>query len=169
MTNLSSFPSAEDIALIVSEMAAAYWGDSTTLAPSFNAHDSELWTAYVMIRGAWNGAMFMFCCRDFALKAASQMLGVDTDLVSDDDACCVVGEMTNVLGGNIKALISAHVGSTCGMSLPCVSQENGARFAGEHLEELWFMWRRLPFCVRLVQMEEPSRVSSRPIPHLTIQ
>lgn len=59
----------------------------------------------VRICGAWNGAVVLLCGRATAARAAATLFGVEPDATTAEQMRDVVGELTNVLGGNIKALL----------------------------------------------------------------
>lgn len=59
----------------------------------------------VTISGAWEGRVTLRCPSGLAARATSILFGVDPAAATPDLARDVVGELTNVLGGNIKALL----------------------------------------------------------------
>ncbi len=59
----------------------------------------------IQITGAWDGAVTLRCSPRIAARAASILFGVEPAAASPDQVRDVVGELTNVLGGNIKALL----------------------------------------------------------------
>lgn len=73
--------------------------------------------AYVEIKGAWNGAVRVSCSRPAACHIASGMFAKSESEVDDDELADAVGEFTNIVGGNIKALFP----SPCSLSLPGVA------------------------------------------------
>jgi CheY-specific phosphatase CheX len=78
-----------------------------------------------------------------ALTRALLSMG-ETEPVADDDVMDAFGEIANVLGGNVKALLAEHVGIT----LPEVSRQvppGEAVGAGEAL----FAWRGRPVVISL--------------------
>jgi len=79
-----------------------------------------------------------------ALTRALLSMG-EAEPVADDDVVDAFGEIANVLGGNVKALLAEHAGIT----LPEVSRQappgNGGVGAGEAL----FAWRGRPLVISL--------------------
>lgn len=73
-------------------------------------------TGIVHIDGAWPGALMLRCPMALArqLTAAMFQTGLDP---SDDDVSDALGELTNMMAGNVKALLP----ETCGISLPAVA------------------------------------------------
>jgi chemotaxis protein CheX len=66
----------------------------------------DLLTSYVQLTGDWNGAVLLECTRRQACRFAGLILATDPPKVVDDDVRDVLGELANVIGGNMK----------CGMS-----------------------------------------------------
>ncbi|MCO5166315.1 MAG: chemotaxis protein CheX [Planctomycetes bacterium] len=77
----------------------------------------------VGISGAWEGQVTLRCPAAMAARAASILFGVTPNAAAPDQTRDVVGELTNVLGGNIKALLP----EPCRLSLPAVDEEQAAR------------------------------------------
>lgn len=70
--------------------------------------------ALVYLRGAWEGAVSLTCEPPLATRLAAVMLAVDAAEVGPDAARDALGELANVLGGNVKNLLPAP----CFISLP---------------------------------------------------
>jgi chemotaxis protein CheX len=72
--------------------------------------------SYVQLSGDWNGAVLLECTRRQACRFAGLILATDPPKAVDDDVRDVLGELANVIGGNMKRGIStaAH------LSLPTV-------------------------------------------------
>ncbi len=62
-------------------------------------------TAAIHISGDFHGAVRFECSRNSIRRAAAIMFDIPEQDSSDDDERDVVGELTNVIAGNIKALI----------------------------------------------------------------
>ena len=74
----------------------------------------------VTVHEAWSGAVQLECSADFAAMAAQRMFAADggvTRLELDD----ALGELTNMIGGNIKSLLPAP----SHLSLPSVTHTVG--------------------------------------------
>ncbi|MCP4372750.1 MAG: chemotaxis protein CheX [Deltaproteobacteria bacterium] len=58
---------------------------------------------------------------DFARLITSQMLGMDTDEIeSEEEVFDVIGELSNMLGGDIKSRLCDH-GFKCDLSIPSIT------------------------------------------------
>jgi chemotaxis protein CheX len=78
----------------------------------------DLLTSYVQLSGDWNGAVVLECTRRQACRFAGLILCTDPPDTVDDDVRDVLGELANVIGGNMKCGIStaAH------LSMPTVME-----------------------------------------------
>lgn len=73
-------------------------------------------SASVGITGDWNGALTLECDHPTACFLAGAMLESDPFPALDDDVRDVLGEIVNILGGNIKGILEGH----SSLSLPMV-------------------------------------------------
>lgn len=64
-------------------------------------------TGCVHISGEWNGSVFVECTSELAIAAAEAMFGADPGTLPDDEVSDALGELTNMIGGNIKSLLPA--------------------------------------------------------------
>src|SRR4051812_15681518 len=62
-------------------------------------------SACVQIIGTWQGAVSLTCTEDFASRAAGIMFGLDGVDTRKADMQDALGELANMIGGNIKALL----------------------------------------------------------------
>lgn len=82
--------------------------------------EGDIWST-VVIQGE-NECGVMLCCSEaLARRMTGQMLGMAAEEISLEDTFDAIGEMVNIVGGNLKELVP---GAT-GLSLPCVSKGNG--------------------------------------------
>jgi chemotaxis protein CheX len=70
--------------------------------------------ATVELRGAWNGDLSLTCPGDLARRAAGVLFDKPADQVDDAEARDALGELANMTGGNLKALLPAP----CALSTP---------------------------------------------------
>jgi chemotaxis protein CheX len=95
-------------------------------------------SACVHIAGAWNGAVALSCDTDIASKAAVIMFDLVDALPTTEEMQDALGELTNMIGGNIKALLP----EACHLSLP--SAVEGSDYSIRILRSRVVM--RIPFC-----------------------
>jgi CheY-specific phosphatase CheX len=106
--------------------------------PKGGAMTERFVSGKVRISGAWEGAVTVFCSAKLARAAASAMFALGPAEASSEEVSDAVGELANMVGGNIKTLIKGD----CRLSLPAVVQGVDylalAGAAPEALHELWF-------------------------------
>jgi chemotaxis protein CheX len=66
-------------------------------------------TSFVQMTGDWNGAMLLECSPRQACLFAGRILSMDPPYIVDDDVRDALGELANVIGGNMKCGMSAGV------------------------------------------------------------
>ena len=81
-------------------------------------HFENCLTAMVGMSGTHNGLVCFHTTRNFALKIASGMLGMEINEVNED-VCDALGEITNVLTGSFKAHLT-RCGAQIKSSTPSV-------------------------------------------------
>jgi CheY-specific phosphatase CheX len=78
--------------------------------------ESEILTGAVFFTGAWRGATLVECPPTVACRLAARLMGIEEPANINDDVLDSLGEMANMVGGNLKALLPAGVD----ISLPSV-------------------------------------------------
>ena len=110
-------------------------------------------TAAVYYAGDWKGALLLECSTGQALEWISRQLGIPADSALSDDIRDGLGELANVLAGNLKPLLPRGVG----LSMPSVVEgtDYGLHLCGGNLfERLDFSDGNNPFRVTLVEVLE---------------
>ena len=106
----------------VAEIVSTVWQSldlEIQLVPDPDPLSRSHWelTGCIQITGAWRGALTATCGQVLGRSIAAAMLGMGIDEVSDDDVNDALGEIVNMLGGNVKALLPPP----CQLSLPSVT------------------------------------------------
>jgi CheY-specific phosphatase CheX len=107
-------------------------------------------TAAVYYAGTWKGAMLLECSREQAMDWAARLMSIQPP-ISPDDTRDGLGELTNVLAGNLKPLLPPGVG----LSIPCVVEgsDYSLRICGGNLSEsLYFEDQFGSFRITLVEV-----------------
>lgn len=63
--------------------------------------------ATVRIEGAWNGSLVVCCSRSLAQRVAATMFQCDTEELREALWSDALGEIANIIGGNVKAVLPA--------------------------------------------------------------
>lgn len=78
--------------------------------------DSELITGAVYFAGAWKGAVLLQCNRNQACDFTARLMGIPAPEKFDDDVRDSVGEVANIIGGNLKPILPHGIA----LSMPSV-------------------------------------------------
>jgi chemotaxis protein CheX len=73
-------------------------------------------TSVVHLAGEWNGAVLVECDRRQACRFAGRFLTMDLPAVVDDVVRDVLGELANMIGGNLKSVLTRGIQ----LSMPAV-------------------------------------------------
>jgi chemotaxis protein CheX len=127
------------------QISESVWGH--TLLLPFQPEEVQLpegpaLVGHVRITGAWTGALSIWCSEAGARDVASAMFGREPGALADDDLRDAVGELANMIGGNLKVLLPPPTR----LSLPEVRDE---------------VWRSEPAEARVTFLsgDHPVRVS----------
>jgi chemotaxis protein CheX len=63
-------------------------------------------TAAVHLSGPWNGSVLIECDRAQACRYAARFLSIELPKSVDNDVRDVLGELANMIGGNLKSMLS---------------------------------------------------------------
>ena len=111
-------------------------------------------TAAVYYSGTWQGALVLECARAQAMDWAARYLSLVSEAALDDARDCL-GELTNVIAGNLKPLLPPGVS----LSFPSVVEGSDytLRLCGGNLSEtLFFQDGGRPFRITLVEVIAPN-------------
>ena len=91
---------------IADEIWPALVGDGEAFVPVPVAPPAEVVSAWVTISGPWDGAVVLTCAPATAEALAESVLMTrPPTVVDDEDVADALGELANVLGGNIKSVL----------------------------------------------------------------
>lgn len=107
-----------DIAEIVQGVWDAMLGLEIELVPGLSGAVDDLVTGSVTVTGATDCVVALQLRPEGAWAFAAAMFGMPTDEVTEDEVADAVGELTNMVGGNIKSLLP----EPSLLSLPTVSR-----------------------------------------------
>ena len=95
--------------------------------------DGDRLTSFVLLTGAWTGAVLIECNRWQACQFAGRILAMDPPDKVDEDVLDVLGELANVIGGNLKCAMPPGVH----LSMPTVMEgsDYGLRICGLRVQE----------------------------------
>lgn len=111
---------ASDLAQIVQSVFDTMLGLEAAQSETPWFRGSDRLTALVHLSGAWTGAVLLECTRGQACCFASRFLSLDKLSSVDDIVRAVLGELTNMIGGNLKSVITSGIQ----LSMPSVVDGN---------------------------------------------
>ena len=135
------------------------WGATLNLeamphdAPVTPTPGSRTLDGVINITGAWAGAVVLQVPERIARRAAAVMFELEADAATLEDMQDAVGEITNMTGGNVKALLEGQ----CALSLPAVveGRDYSIRVPGsEPVTRVSFDVEGEPFVVSLLTRRE---------------
>ncbi|MCC6436983.1 MAG: chemotaxis protein CheX [Acidimicrobiales bacterium] len=88
------------------------------MGPEAALDEGPFITATVLITGAYEGGVTLQLSSSVGRNLAALMFGMETDEVSADECIDAVGELANMVGGNLKALVP----QPAKLSLPSVAE-----------------------------------------------
>ncbi|MCE5306328.1 MAG: chemotaxis protein CheX [Acidobacteriales bacterium] len=90
-------------------------------------------TSAVHLAGDWNGAVLLECDRRQACRFASRFLSMDPPGTVDDVVRDVLGELVNMIGGNLKCVLTQGIR----LSMPAVvdGSDYSVRVCGAEVRE----------------------------------
>lgn len=145
-------PSEDDLAEMVEQVWTSYLdpeGVNPLLRTYEEVHKSEVHST-VSITGSWHGHVVYASSEAAARKAAAAFLAMEVEEVSSEDVFDVLGELVNIVGGNVKAMLPPG----CFLSLPQVvlAPDSAARYpSATRLAGLYGTWEGEPVSVSMWQ------------------
>lgn len=113
-------------------------------------------TAAVHLAGDWNGVVLLECSRGQACTFAGRFLSEAPPTVVDDVVRDTLGELANMIGGNLKCILSRGIR----LSMPSVLEgsDYSLRVCGAKVQErLAFQCAEGLFWITILTTKAPSR------------
>ena len=111
--------------------------------------------ALVSITGSWHGHLVYASSTAAARKAAAAFLAMEVDEVAEEDVADVLGELANIVGGNVKAMLP----NGCFLSLPTVimASDTASHHPSAHrISGLYGQWDGEPISISIWQSVKPE-------------
>jgi len=119
-----------DVQMLVEEVWTSFLGADEPVLPAIEPGTPGGWSAAVTISGGWEAQCTVWLTEGGARAVTARMLMCDEADVTDDDLRDALGELVNMVGGNVKSLAA----STASLSLPLVG--HGDLTPASHLDEV---------------------------------
>jgi chemotaxis protein CheX len=140
----------EEIRQVTEVVWESVLGVSLVWQPALPPAPTHVVSGCVQFSGAFEGAVTIECSAEFARQAAATMFGIDLGAASVSDTQDAIGELANMTGGNVKALLP----EPCRLSLPTVVEGTDYTtrlHGGELLTTVAFECQGSPLVVRLLK------------------
>ncbi|MBM7516398.1 chemotaxis protein CheX [Nocardioides nitrophenolicus] len=120
-------PAADDLLAVTEDVWLALLGDEAVLlpraVPAGSPFDAAAWSAATTISGGWQGVVTVELDESVARRLTTRMLALpEAEEASDSDIADAVGELVNMVGGNVKSLMPGP----SALSLPAVAAGRAA-------------------------------------------
>jgi chemotaxis protein CheX len=110
----------------------------------------------VSITGSWNGVVVYASSTAAARKAAAAFLAMGEDEIGPEDLSDVLGELANIVGGNIKAMLPP--GSLLSLPQVVLAPESASRYpSAERVTGLYGRWDGEPVSISMWQSRADVR------------
>jgi CheY-specific phosphatase CheX len=94
---------------IVEQVWSSFLGEEEPLLPRFDAPSAfpadDVWSGAVSVHGGWTGTVTIELSAAVAQSLTRLMLALGEEPLDDGDVADAVGELVNMVGGNIKSLM----------------------------------------------------------------
>jgi chemotaxis protein CheX len=139
-------PTLTDVQMVVEEVWNSFLGGEDPLVVGAPGEVPTGWSAAVTVTGAWEGMVSVELPAGTAEEVCRRMLGVEE--THDEDVADAVGELVNMIGGNVKSLMPGP----SVLSLPVVAAGRVAR-SSDTTEvcriDAWWAGAPLQVCVHV--------------------
>ena len=151
-----------ELAAVTGSVFETMLGLETPSAPSGSCPNRGLLTAAVHISGTWRGALLIQCRPRQACQFFGRFLGVAPPAELNDDVRDVLGELANMIAGNLKFML----GESAQISIPLVVSggDNSLRIVGScRKERIEFLTGAGPFRVTLIEARRHRPLRKKPL------
>lgn len=124
-----SAPTSEDLLEITEQIWTSYldFEGLNPLIPVPALQGTPTVFAWVSVTGAWRGHVVVACSGPASKNVAAALLGIeDRDEIGEADMADALGELANIIGGNVKGLMP----EPSALSLPQVVEGERALWPG---------------------------------------
>lgn len=157
--NTYTAPTTDELMEITTQVWSSYIdveGENPLLAGETSTESGGV-CASVSLTGAWRGHVVVVCSTDASRAAAAALMGIEAADVSEDDVADALGELANVIGGNLKSLLP----EPSALSLPhVVSGENVFWPSVSEICRIDATWCDEPVNVSLLESKESREAAS---------
>ena len=139
-----------DLAEMVEQVWESYLDPEgvNPLIPTYDENQPSEVHSSVSITGSWTGHVVYASSREAARRAAAAFLAMEPDEVSEEDLSDVLGELANIVGGNVKAMLPP--GALLSLPQVVLAPEATARYPNtERISGVYGIWDGEPVSVSM--------------------
>nr|WP_296076663.1 chemotaxis protein CheX [uncultured Actinoplanes sp.] len=139
-----------DLAEMVEQVWESYLDPEgvSPLIPTYDENQPSEVHSSVSITGSWTGHVVYASSTTAARRAAAAFLAMEPDEVSPDDLSDVLGEIANIVGGNVKAMLPP--GALLSLPQVVLAPENTTVYPNaERISGVYGMWEGEPVNVSM--------------------
>ncbi|MGX6608180.1 chemotaxis protein CheX [Micromonosporaceae bacterium Da 78-11] len=150
-----------DLAEMVDQVWMSYL-DPEGISPLMLTYDenqpSEVHSS-VSISGSWTGHVVYASSTVAARRAAAAFLAMEMDEVSEEDLADVLGEMANIVGGNVKAMLPP--GAFLSLPQVMLAPASATRYLNaERITGVYGLWEGEPVSFSMWQSRSDNKEES---------
>jgi chemotaxis protein CheX len=140
----------EEILGITRDVWESFTGRTIELADQVRPDGGDVTVGCVTVTGEWQGNVLLACPAQLARTAASAMFDLPAAQLDDEQIADALGELTNMIAGNLKSLIpgpsrlsmpTVTVGASSTISMPGAALLTMVSLACEGLLLTVSVWR----------------------------
>ncbi|TIC78623.1 chemotaxis protein CheX [Nocardioides sp. GY 10127] len=137
-------PALGDLHTVVEEVWSTFLADGNPILPADGPSEDVHWTAAITVTGAWEAQISVVLSEAAATGVGATMLAIDEATCSTADVRDALGELVNIVGGNVKSLMPGP----SVLSLPLVGHGDIAPTSDlQPVRRLDLLWRGEPVVV----------------------
>lgn len=147
-----------DLAEMVEQVWESYLDPEgiNPLIPTYDENQPSEVHSSVSITGSWTGHLVYASSTEAARRAAAAFLAMEVDEVSQDDLSDVLGELANIVGGNVKAMLPP--GAFLSLPQVVLAPESTARFPNtERIGGVYGIWDGEPVSISMWHSRADSK------------
>ena len=145
----------EDLAEMVEQVWVSYLDPEGVrpLVPTNDENQPSEVHSSVSITGSWTGHVVYASSTAAARRAAAAFLAMEPDEVSTEDLSDVLGELANIVGGNVKAMLPP--GATLSLPQVVLAPESATKYPNaERISGLYGVWEGEPISISMWQSRQ---------------
>ena len=144
--------SENDLAEMVEQVWVSYLDPEgvSPLVPTYDENQPSEVHSSVSITGSWTGVIVYASSTTAARRAAAAFLAMGEDEVGTEDLSDVLGELANIVGGNVKAMLPP--GTLLSLPQVVLAPESASKYpSAERITGLYGMWNQEPVSISIWQ------------------